>query len=177
VVLVGMLVALAAASAEPRFEVRNAYVEPLGGVWQMGARLELALFEEAEAALRDGVPLTVTLDVEVTTERRFLPDETVATLLQRWQLEYHALSERYLITNLNSGEQQAYATLPAALEALSQVRGLPVLDESLIQKGKRYDFGVRASVEVGGMPDTVKVLMFWREWKRSTEWYRWSVRA
>lgn len=172
-----MLIAFTVSAAEPRFEVRSAFVEPAGGVWQLGARLELSLFEEAEAALREGVPLTVTLDVEVTTERRFLPDETVATLSQRWQLEYHALSERYLVTNLNSGEQEAYSTLPAALEALVQIRGLPVLDESLIQKGRRYDFGVRASVEVGGMPDTVKVLMFWRQWKRSTEWYRWSVRA
>lgn len=162
---------------EPRFEVRSAAVQPEGGVWYLNARLELGLTSAAAEAVLQGIPITVELEVEITTQRRFLPDDEVASLAQRWRVEYHALTERYLITNLNSGEQAAFPTLAAALGQLEQLRRLPILDMALVETGRRYEISTRASVEIGGLPETVKALMFWREWKRSTGWYTWTVRG
>ena len=53
-------------------------------------------------------------------------DAGVAALEQRYELSYHALSQRYLVRNLNTGEQQDFGTLQAALDRLGEVRGLPV---------------------------------------------------
>lgn len=165
----------AQAADEARFEVRSAYVSPEAGVWYLNAKLELGLSKAAAEAVLQGIPITVELEVEVSTPRRFLPDAEVAYLAQRWTVEYHALTERYRVTNENSGEQASFATLAAALAQLSQVGRLPILDMSLVEAGRRYDVSTRASVEIGGLPDTVKALMFWREWKRSTGWYTWTV--
>ena len=167
----------ARAADEPRFEVRSAAVQPEGGVWYLNARLELGLTSAAAEAVLQGIPITVELEVEITTQRRFLPDDGVAHLAQRWRVEYHALTERYLITNLNSGEQAAFPTLAAALGQLEQLRRLPILDMALVEADRRYEISTRASVEIGGLPETVKALMFWREWKRSTGWYTWTVRG
>lgn len=160
-----------------RFEVRTASLEPIDGVLQLNATLDLTLSRSALRALRDGVPVQLELDVAVNRRRSYLPDEEIAYLVQRWQIQYHALSERYLVANLNTGQQTSYSGLGPALAGLAQVRGLPVLDESLIEDGERYEASVRAIASVdGGLPDAVRVMMFWMDWKRSTDWYTWTVR-
>lgn len=158
-----------------RFEVRSAFLEVTDGVWNLEARLQLGLSPAARRAIDEGVPVTLTLEAEIRRVRRFLRDEAVASLEQRWTLQYHALSQRFLVTSVNSGQQDSYATLDQALEGLADVRDLPVVDESLLRKGLRYDVNLRAIMDIGGLPETLKALMFWRDWSRSTEWYAWTV--
>ena len=160
-----------------RFDVRSAYLEPAEHVYQLNATLDLALSRNAAQALHEGVPVLLQLDLSVVRKRRYLPDVQVGSLVQRWQVHYHALSERYLVNNLNSGQQTSYSSLAAALTALSEVRGLPVIDETLIEKGQRYEASLRATTVVeGGLPSALKFIIFWIDWKRSTDWYTWVIR-
>jgi hypothetical protein len=159
-----------------RFEVRSAFLEPSEHVYQLNATLNIALSKSAQQAVREGVPVALELDLSVDRKRRYWRDAQVAYLAERWQIRYHALSERYVVNSLNSGEQTSYSTLPAALAALSQVRDLPVIDEALIERGEHYEASLRvvATIE-GGLPNALRVMMFWIDWKRSTEWYTWAV--
>jgi hypothetical protein len=172
----GALLACAALAADARFEIRNAFAEPVEGVWQLNANLDIGLSEAALEALAEGIPLTLVLEIEVSRERRFLPDAGVAALEQRWRLAFDALSERYVVTNRNSGAQTTFATLEEALAALAVIRNLPMIDADLLEDGRRHEVSLRATLEIGGLPDAVKVLIFWRDWSRSTEWYTWSIR-
>ncbi len=169
-------VAPAAVAEDARFEVRSAYLEPVDGVMQLNATLELGLSATALEALRDGVPVTLTLESQLRRTRRFLPDATVAELEQRWRLQYHALSDRWLVTHQNTGQQTSWPTQAAALEHLSRPRGVPIIDAPLLRDGATYEASLRATAEVGGVPDSLKVLMFWVQWQRSTDWYTWTVR-
>jgi hypothetical protein len=171
-----LLVLAPALAQQERFDVRSAFVEPVEGVWHLGATLDLSLSDAAREALAESIPLELRLDILLTGERRFLPNETVAELQQRWRLSWDALAERYVVTQLNSGALANFATLDQALEALSRVRGLPLIDASLLEEGRRYEVSVRATIEIDGVPTAVKVLLFWREWSRSTDWYTWSLR-
>jgi hypothetical protein len=160
-----------------RFEVRSAFLEPAEHVYQLRATLGLALGRSAHQAIREGVPVALELDIRVDRKRRYLPDEQVALLAQRWQIHYHALSERFLVNNLNSGQQTSYSNLASALAALSDVRGLPVIDEALIEPGQRYEASLKAITTIeGGLPNALKYMMFWIDWKRSTDWYTWTLR-
>jgi hypothetical protein len=172
----GGTLALDAQAADGRFEIRNAFAQPVDGVWQLSAIVDLSLSDAALDALAEGIPLTLVLDILVTRERRFLPDEDVAELQQRWRLEYDALSERYVVVNLNSRAQATYPSLAEALDDLSRIDALPLIDEDLLVAGSRHDISLQASVEIGGISTAVKILVFWREWSRSTEWYTWSIR-
>jgi hypothetical protein len=159
------------------FDVRSAYLEPAEHVYQLNATLDLALSHNAAQAIHEGVPVMLELDLSVVRKRRYLPDVEVGSLAQRWQIHYHALSERYIVNNLNSGQQASYASLAAALGALSDVRGLPVIDEALIERGQRYEASLRATAAVeGGLPAALKFIIFWIDWKRTTDWYTWTVR-
>lgn len=165
----------AAAAAQGRFEVRSAYIEPAEGVYQLNATIDFDLPEGARRAVRDGVPLTLHLDIIVRRQRTYWLDDTVATLDQGYELAFHALSERYLVRNLNSGEQASYPTLDAALDALRVISNLPILDESLVDRRSRHELSVRASLDVRTMPDTLRFILFWSDdWRQRTEWYTWS---
>lgn len=129
-------VAPATAAEEARFEVRSAYLEPVDGVMQLNATLELGLSATALEALRDGVPVTLTLESQLRRNRRFLPDATVAELEQRWRLQYHALSDRWLVTHQNTGQQTSWPTQAAALDHLSRPRGVPIIDAPLLRDGR-----------------------------------------
>lgn len=165
----------AAAAAQGRFEVRSAYIEPAEGVYQLNATIDFDLPEGARTAVRDGVPLTLHLDIIVRRQRTYWLDDTVATLDQGYELAFHALSERYLVRNLNSGEQASYPTLDAALDALRVISNLPILDVSLVDRRSRHELSVRASLDVRTMPDTLRFILFWSDdWRQRTEWYTWS---
>src|SRR5262245_37240456 len=119
---------VAPAQTEGRFEVLSAYPTERGGVYYVDAKILYELPTTADEALRSGVTLTLELQIEVERVRRFpLPDKGVASLLQRYALQYHALSDRYIVQNLNSGEQTTYSTIEAAEAALGEVHELPVI--------------------------------------------------
>lgn len=165
----------ALAWAQSRFEIRSAYIERSEGVYQLNATIDSDLVEGARSAIRDGAPLTLHLDIIVRRQRSYWLDETVATLDQGYELAFHALSERYLVRNLNSGEQASYPTLDAALDALRVISNLPILDEALVAPKSRHEVSVRASLDVRTMPDTLRFILFWSDdWRQRTEWYTWS---
>ncbi len=106
------------AQLQQRFEIRSAYITPAEGVYQLNATLVFELPDDAREAIREGAPLTLDLEIVMQRSRRYWLDETVAVLEQHYELVYHALSERYLLRNVNSGEQASFATLDAALDSM-----------------------------------------------------------
>lgn len=166
----------AVAEPSPPFGIRTAYVQLVEGVYLLSARLHLPLNDHLREALKDGVPLRLGVELEVNGSRRFWLDEGVASLRQLYQLQYDAVSDRYLVRNLNSGEQSSYPTLDDAVEQLTHISGLPVLDRALIQPGRRYEFNVRVTRDLGDIPQALRVLMFWTDdWHRVSEWYTWPL--
>lgn len=176
-VLIALVIGWDAAWAQTaqRFEIRSAYVEPAEGVYQLNATLVFELPEGAREAVREGAPLTLDLEIVVHRSRKYWLDETVADLEQHYELVYHALSERYLLRNLNSGEQASFATLDAALDSLRVISNLPILDQALVLPDARHEISLRAHLDVRTMPDALRFIVFWaNDWRQTTEWYTWS---
>jgi hypothetical protein len=158
------------------FDVRSASTIVNDDVLYLDARLQLVLSEEALAALDSGVPLTIELMLEVVRERRFLPDPVDAELSLRYELEYRPLSQRYIVSNLNSGDQDSFATLYSALNNLGRIQGLPVLDMSILDSGADYDLRLQALLSTRQYPAPLRLLFFWRdEWQLRSEWFEWSL--
>jgi len=166
----------ASAADEGRFEIRNAYVELQEDAWQLDVRLDLGLSEAARQAFDEGVPLTLRLEVEATTARRFLPDEVVVSLTREWQLAYDAIADRFIVSDPATGERESHASRADALAALARISISPLADTSRLPPGGRFEMRVRASVEIGELPAAIKMLLFWKSWSRDTDWYVWNVR-
>jgi hypothetical protein len=175
--LAALAVGARAVAADDKFEIRSAAFVPVQGVYMLNAKLHFTLPEGARQAIQDGVALTLHAELELQRARRWWLDDTVATLEQNYEVVYHALTESYLLRNLNSGEQTAYETFDTALEALTTLHDVPVLDQSLLDPEQQYELRLRATLDVRTLPETLRVVLFWTDnWRQRTDWYLWPLK-
>ena len=161
---------------EGYFEVRSASSSLVDGVHLLDARLQLVLSSEALEALNSGVPLTIELQLQVIRVRRLYMDALDAELSVHFELEYRPLSQRYIVRNLNSGDQDSFATLYSALNNLGRVENLPVIDDALLASGKSYRVRVRAMLQTQQYSAPLRLLFFWRsQWQLQSEWFEWML--
>jgi hypothetical protein len=160
------------------FEIREASTTLKEGVYFLDALIEYRLSSEARSALQSGLPLTIRVEVELLKNRRFWFAADEASLHQRYQLEYHALSERFTIQNLNSGDQTSFSTLNAALDWLGHVNHFPLIDAALVEPGHEYDLRMRAVLDAEKLPGPLRLIAFWRrDWSLGSDWYRWQLQG
>jgi hypothetical protein len=165
-----------AADDPGELEVRYVTTRLEAGVWYVDARVEYRLSTEAREALANGVTLTFQLEIELARTRRWLPDDDIASLLQHYQLSYQALTERYVVRYMNSGEQSSHVTLLAALTELGRVQDLPLIDAALLEPNASYELAVRALLDQQTLPGPLQVLAFWDDGlSLESEWLRWRL--
>lgn len=161
-----------------RFEVQAADVELDAGVYYLTARIDYRLSAEAREALLSGFPLTVRLEVEILTWRRYWTDTEAASLTQLYDLEYHALTERYIVRNRNSSDQSSFVSLYAALNFLGRIEHLPLIDAAVLDRGRRYDIRIRALLDKEQLPGPLRLIAFWRrDWSLGSDWHRWQLQG
>lgn len=177
VLLLGTTTLVSAQDSKPGlFEVRSAQTELEDGVYLLDARLQYILSSEALEALDNGLPLNFMIEIEVIESRRFWVDDTVASLQVRLQLQYHALSQRYLVRSLNSGDQESFATLYSALNNLGRLSGLPVIDAGLLHPTRAHRMRVRSMLEFRDFAGPLRSLAFWLDdWHLQSEWFTWPL--
>src|SRR5690349_6992859 len=159
------------------FQVRSAIAELRDGVYYLNANIGYRLSTEATDALHSGVPLGIRLDIEIVHPRRWWFDDDSVALRQSYQLDYHAVSERYLVLNVNSGDQISFASLSSALEHIGRVERLPLIDSAVLSDDRGYYVRMRASLDQEQFPGPLRLLAFWRrDWSIASEWYRWPLR-
>jgi hypothetical protein len=162
---------------EGGFTVRSAESELVSGVYFVNAIIDLQLSAEARAALDSGVPLTVHIEVDLIHIRRFWIDDEDADVDQRFELAYHALTERYIVRNLNSSDQASFATVDAALNYLGRIERLPFIDAALLNPERAYDVRIRAELDMDEFSGPLRLLTFWRrDFSLESDWYRWRLR-
>jgi hypothetical protein len=166
----------AAANEEPEFVIRSAGTVLVDKVYQLNARIHYRFSDEALDALDNGVPLVVELAIEIERKRDYVWDETVASLHQRYQLSYEALTQRYVVTNLNSGADNYYGSRAAAIAALGDVNHLPILDAGLLNPDEKYTVSLQASLDLDALPVPMRVIgYFSSNWRIASEWVSWPL--
>jgi hypothetical protein len=164
------------AAAQTVVEVHSASLSLDQDIYELDARLEIRLPEDARKAIEAGLTMRLDYEIELARVRNYMPDATVAELVQSYELNYHALSQRYLVRNLNTGEQLDFGTLQAALERLTEVRGLPVADSALVEPNREYEARVRAVLDLNSGSEALRWILFWTDdWSATSEWYEWPL--
>lgn len=145
-------------------------------VYLLNATFNYNFSNEAIEALEHGVPLLILVDIEILTPRWWWSDKTIADLEQGYLLLYHALSESYVVHNLNSGTQNNFVTLQQALEFLRQIKELPILDANLLNPKKNYYLRVRSHLDIESLPAPMRPLAYISsDWQLSSDWYKWPL--
>ncbi len=169
-----LVIARPSAARETRIvDARTLLVE---GVYRLGAHVDFDFNDTLNDALQNGVPLLIELRIEVLRERGWLWPELIAELRQRFKLEYHALSRRYLVQSFSTGGQQSFATLSEALDNIGNIYDLPLIDAQLLNPTQRYLVRMRADIDVEALPTPVRLWAYLgSEWSLKSKWYEWPL--
>jgi hypothetical protein len=175
--LLALLLPLCAATpvrAAQNIEVRTASVNVRDDVFEFSVRSDFPPDEKMRATLSEGA--TVYLDLQATVSRKsrlWFDAQLVEDNLRR-ELSWNALSQRFVLREIDSDQQQTFATLDEALVAGGTVENWPVQIESLLPDAT-YEISVRARLRRGSVPSALRALKFWaRYWSRS-EWHTWVL--
>ncbi|MGA7802674.1 MAG: DUF4390 domain-containing protein [Gammaproteobacteria bacterium] len=173
---IGAMRTAAAAEEAGSFWVRSAHTVLSREVYRLDARIDFHLSTAALDALRSGVPLTIDIHMQAIELRGWLWNRVVADLHQYYQIQYHALSDRYLVKNLNTGLVDSHHSLEDALDEVGIIHGFPMLDERLLQPGGRYQGALQASLDIEALPTPMRVWAYVSsQWHLSTDWYTWPL--
>jgi hypothetical protein len=155
-------------------EIHSAFVVVDHGVLQVSAHIQYPINDRIRGALQDGVTLTFDLDVNISRHRRLWFNTTELEMTLRRDLTYHAVTNRYVVRDEESVEQESFPTLEAALDKLGRIEDLPILVRSQLHDDGPWEVAVRAGIRRGRMPDALRALVFWtNDWHRTSDWYTW----
>ena len=169
------LLPLEATRAEHAFIIKSLETKLEQGVYLLDTRIEYGLSEEALTALKNGVPFLILMNIEVEQVRWYW-NKNLAELEQGYLLLYHALSEKFIVHNLNSGVQDHYSSLNAALAALGQINNLPLIDARLLNPELRYQVKVRAHLDIESLPAPMRPLAYISsDWQLDSDWVSWPL--
>ena len=176
VTLMAWVMLACTANAQDDPSVRIVGAETRLEVYSLNADLEYALGSEPLEALANGVPIVFELQIEVREPRRLLPDATLASLRQRYRFKFLSLTQRYLVTNLNTNERNSFRSREEALEFLGHIRDLPILDRALLDPREAYLVRMRVILDIESLPAPLRLLAYLSsQWRISSEWAEWSL--
>lgn len=179
--LLGLLLCLSLANlpvqaAGEGFRVLRASSTTERGQLRLDALIELQFTEAPLDALRNGVPLTIEIDIEIVRDREYLWDETVASLAQRFRLEYHALARQYVAVNLSNNDLRSFPTLNGALDAIGRLHDFPLIDRALLKPPGNYYGRLRASLDIESLPPPLRPVAYLStDWRLGSTWYAWAL--
>lgn len=161
--------------AEHAFIIKSLETKLEQGVYNLDSRIEYRLSEEALTALKNGVPFLILMNIEVEQVRWYW-NKNLAELEQGYLLLYHALSEKFIVHNLNSGVQDHYSSLDAALNALGQINNLPLIDAKLLNSEMRYQVKMRVRLDIESLPAPMRPLAYISsDWQLDSDWVSWPL--
>jgi hypothetical protein len=161
----------APASAEPGFRVKSADVRLESGVYFLDAKIVFDFSAEAVEAMDNGVTLTVIIDAEVFRQRA-LWDRKIFSRQSRFEVGVHALSKKYLMTKLDTGETQTYRSLKEMTAALGNIERLPLFEAASLDTENTYTARVRARLDIEALPSPLRPLAYVSQgWRLTSDWY------
>jgi Domain of unknown function (DUF4390) len=159
------------------FNILGAETKLKNHVFHLDAKMDLKFSDDALEALRSGVPLIVLINIEVQKDRSWWWDKTIAELEQGYLLLYHALSEKYIIHNLNSGAQQNFSSLNTALASLSRIHDFPLIDKNLLDQDDEYYVRFRTYLDIESLPAPMRPIAYISsQWQLESDWFSWPLK-
>jgi hypothetical protein len=157
------------------FQLEEADTWRTGGSDFLGAQFIIKLSSGAREAVRNGVPLVFEFQVQVVKTHTWLWDTVDIELIQYRQLQYHALSESYLVKDMSAGTQGNYRRLEDALRAAGKIHNLLLTDQALDPE-LNYEIRLRGSLDIESLPTPVRLIAYVSSaWDMVSEWYSWPL--
>ena len=162
--------------------IHNAHTEIKNGLLMLPVESSLPLTVEADLpladevidALKSGISIEFELEIRLIKSRKYWFDETVFSTRRRYAVARHALSERFVVTDLITGQPRTFNSLKVMLASAGKLKDIPITDEDILEPNLRG--AVRLYLDIGALPSPMLPLAYFSPgWHISSEWYEWHI--
>ena len=165
-----------AAPAGGGFVVEHAALRTVGGTYVVDARIDFAFSEDNLEAMRNGVALTVVVDIEVRRERGRWWDETLVARELPYRIETNVLTGRYRVRNLDSGSTRNYRSLEEMTKTLGHLESVPIIARARLSDDAHYAARIRARLDIEALPSPLRPIAYLSpRWRLNSGWFEWRV--
>jgi hypothetical protein len=164
---------MAGLAANSSMSVKSADLKAQDDAYVLNADVEIKFSSAIEDAISKGYALNFIVEFQLATPRKYWFDDEIATVTQRVNLSYHALSRQYLLVR---GEQQkTFVRLDEAIDDLSTISDLKVFSKSQVEKGEPYKASFLMRLDTKKLPKTLQGDgLVSEEWTMSTQRFEWQ---
>lgn len=135
------------------------------------ARIDMALGKAVEAALHNGVPLTLVWQLQLVDREDLAPDQRLWSTDGRLRLSYRSLSRHYSLNDVNRDRETSYPRLEAMLADIQRLDlEFPPLDPVVAGKDDVV-LRFRIRLDIGALPPPLRLPGYLsREWRLDSGW-------
>ncbi len=170
------LLLLSLPSHSEEFLVTDLSAKLVDDTYLMNAEIEYPFSEDVLEALRNGVPITLEMHVQIRREGAWVWTKDLLDFRSRYQIRYHALASVYQVLDLQSGSQQNFATQRSALDALGSIVDLPLVSRANLEPGETYILAVRTKLDIESLPLPLRPVAYVTpSWRLNSEWSEWHL--
>ena len=156
--------------------VSNATAFLEGDVYLVDATLEFEFDEEVLQALQHGVAFNIDIEIRLRRERNWLWDPKVKEEILSLRLEQHPLSNRYIITNINTGNRQQFQSLHDALNRLGEIDNYFLVSQAVLSPDENYICMIRAELSTETVPAAIRpAALLSKKWQMDSPWFEWVL--
>ena len=124
-------------------------------------------------ALANGLPLAVETEINIKPVNKWYWQKSLVSYNYKLEIQYHALSQQYLVKGFSDDYPRAFYTQSSALVALGHVEGLPLIELSLLEAEASYEVNIRSALDSESLPVPLRPLTYLSDdWRLRSEWKR-----
>jgi len=160
---------------DPPFSIHSINVSRTQQEYLLDAVVDFDLNETVLNALHNGVSLTLEIQMQLYRQRPWIWDHNVSDISRRFRLRYFALSQLYLLTDLNNQERHSFVSLSAALYHLGHIQ-TPLAHLHEVLAGQQHYLRMRALLDIESLPAALRPLAYLSShWRLKSKWKQWNI--
>lgn len=149
-------------------------IEIINGKYELNAKIKYNLSPTAKEALQIGIPLVWNVIIKVKQKEPFL-DTVLKKIEINYRLHNHALLNLYSV-KLNDQVTDMYTTLTAALNAISKIQNIYLIDKTFIQPDRHYYVAIKVMFNREALPIPLRPQSYFNsQWALSSQWTSWPL--
>lgn len=157
------------------FSVESAHIVTIGNGHVLNAKIAYPLTARVKEAIDNGVPILFQQQLELIKSIPLLGsywqwDETLWTSEIRHQLRYHALTQQYIVLDIDTQHQRNYSSLSDALNALGKINQLNLPPEYFTDPDN-LTLLVRSGLDLNALPTPMRPgALISSKWQLTSPW-------
>ncbi|MGQ0658833.1 MAG: DUF4390 domain-containing protein [Chromatiales bacterium] len=158
-------------------EVTGVSNRVVNDIFVVNAAIRYELGDDMRGALENGISLAFDVQIELTEPRKMLWDPVTVRTVQRLRLQYHALSETYVVTNVTTRTRRSFPSLREALLDMGDMRDVAVSETRHLNADTTYRGRIRVTLDVEALPPPLRPVAYLSpHWHLRSAWRRWEVK-